>query len=196
MKEIINPDFGLFSLSANKLNFQPNRNSAMVPNHLRYFKKIGILVGKAMKENWLLEVSLTKSFLKHILGSTLYVEDLEDIDPEAAKSLMWFLNNDVGYDDDLGLAFTYESEVLGVKQTIELVPGGSAIPITEENKKKYVKMVANIIMTEEIRDQAKAFMSGLEAVIPYSTLSLFSYKEISLYLSGMPTIDSTPSITQ
>jgi E3 ubiquitin-protein ligase HUWE1 len=76
MKEIINPDLGLFSLSANKFTFQPNRNSEIIPNHLRYFKKIGMLVGKAMKENWLLEINLTKSFLKHILGSTLYVEDL------------------------------------------------------------------------------------------------------------------------
>lgn len=49
MKEIINPDLGLFSLSANKLTFQPNKNSYIIPNHLRYFRKIGILVGKAMK---------------------------------------------------------------------------------------------------------------------------------------------------
>ena len=33
-------------------------------------------------------------------------------------------------------------------------------------------------------------MGGLESVIPYSTLKLFSYKEISLYLAGMPQIDS------
>lgn len=50
-------------------------------------------------------------------------------------------------------------------------------------------MLANLKMTENIREQSKSFMSGLEMVIPYSTLSLFSYKEISLYLSGMPTID-------
>lgn len=37
-------------------------------------------------------------------------------------------------------------------------------------------MVASIKMIEEIREQTKAFMSGLESVIPYSTLSLFTYK--------------------
>jgi hypothetical protein len=42
-----------------------------------------------------------------------------------------------------------------------LIPGGSIIPVTEENKKKYVKLVANFKMTEEIRDQTKAFMNGL-----------------------------------
>ena len=33
-------------------------------------------------------------------------------------------------------------------------------------------------------------MKGLEMIIPYSTLKLFSYKEISLYFSGMPSVDS------
>lgn len=31
-------------------------------------------------------------------------------------------------------------------------------------------------MTENIREQSKAFMRGLEAVIPYQTLNLYSYK--------------------
>jgi hypothetical protein len=50
-------------------------------------------------------------------------------------------------------------------------------------------MLASKRMTDEIKEQSKAFMEGLQIAIPYSTLRLFSYKEISLYLSGMPTID-------
>lgn len=69
--------------------------------------------------------------MKHVLGSTLYVEDLEDIDPETAKSLKWILENDIGYNDDLGLNFTYEFDSLGKKQVIELIPDGKNIPITE-----------------------------------------------------------------
>ena len=49
MKGIINPDLGLFELSANKLTFQPNRNSFIVPSHLMYFRKLGMVVGKALK---------------------------------------------------------------------------------------------------------------------------------------------------
>ena len=53
-------------------------------------------------------MNLAKSFLKHLLGTTLYIEDLEDIDPQTAKSLKWMLDNDIGYGDMLGLNFTYE----------------------------------------------------------------------------------------
>jgi len=37
-------------------------------------------VAKALIENWYFEVSFAKSFLKHILGLPIYVEDIEDID--------------------------------------------------------------------------------------------------------------------
>lgn len=62
-----------------------------MPNHLEIFHRLGVFIGKALKEGWLLEVNFTKSFLKHILGATLYVEDLDDIDPYTAKGLMWIL---------------------------------------------------------------------------------------------------------
>lgn len=68
MKDLVDPERGLFELSVNRLTFQPNRYSSIIPNHLAYFKKLGIVVGKALRENWLLEISLAKSFLKHILG--------------------------------------------------------------------------------------------------------------------------------
>jgi hypothetical protein len=63
-----------------------------------------------MKENWLLEINFTKSFLKHMLGALLYVEDLEDIEPDTAKGLLWILKNYV--DEDLCLNFTYEEQIL------------------------------------------------------------------------------------
>lgn len=150
VKELLNPNLGLFELSANGLAFQPSPMSYLVPNHLFHFYKFGILVGKALKENWLLEINFTKSFLKHILGYTLYVEDLEDIDPATTKSLLWILANDVG-DGDLGIDFTHSYEMLGKKHTIELVENGKDVLVTEENKKDYVKKLAVYKMTEPIR---------------------------------------------
>jgi len=106
IKQITNPNLGLFQLSANELCLQPSKLSYLVPNHLDIFYRIGIFIGKALKEGWLMEINFTKSFLKHILGATLYVEDLEDIEPYTAKGLLWILENEVG--DELGFSFTYE----------------------------------------------------------------------------------------
>jgi hypothetical protein len=45
-----------------------------------------------------------------MLGALLYVEDLEDIEPDTAKGLLWILKNYV--DEDLCLNFTYEEQIL------------------------------------------------------------------------------------
>ena len=61
--------------------------------------------------------------------------------------------------------------------------------MNDDNKKEYVKLLANYKMTEQIRPQSKAFMNGLEKVVPFDTLKLFTYKELGIILAGMPTVD-------
>lgn len=75
----------------------------MVPDYLTHFRFLGRLIGKALINNWTLEVSFAKSFLKHILDKPLYIGDMEDIDEELSKQLEWLLKNDI--DEDLGITF-------------------------------------------------------------------------------------------
>lgn len=56
------------------------------------------------------------------------------------------LQNDIG-NEDLGLNFTHEKTFLGEKKTIELVSGGSEMIVKERNKKEYIKLLANHLMT-------------------------------------------------
>ena len=45
------------------------------------FKRILLIeLAKSLIENWYFEVSFAKSFLKHILGKPLVIDDLEDLD--------------------------------------------------------------------------------------------------------------------
>ncbi len=41
--------------------------------------------------------------------------------------------------------------MLGKKKTIQLIQNGKDIQVTEDNKKDYVKKLANYKMTEQIR---------------------------------------------
>ena len=80
--EVFHPNFGLFMLASNKVSVQPSPLAFLVPNYLNHFRYLGRLVGKALIggtddfEHWNFEVSFTKSFLKHILGKNLFVDDL------------------------------------------------------------------------------------------------------------------------
>ncbi len=73
----------------------------MVPNDEKYFLYLGKIVGKALLENWNLDVNFSKCFLKHILRKNLNFKDLEDIDPELSRNLMWILENNIQGGDDL-----------------------------------------------------------------------------------------------
>ena len=61
----------------------------------------------------------------------MYINDLEDLDPELAKNLFWCLENDV---IDEGLTFSVYQNNLVTMTTRDLVPGGRDILVTEENK--------------------------------------------------------------
>lgn len=52
---------------------------------------LGRFIGKSLLENWNIEVTFSKIFLKHILGKNLILSDLEEIDQEITKSILWIL---------------------------------------------------------------------------------------------------------
>ncbi|KRX10841.1 HECT-domain-containing protein [Pseudocohnilembus persalinus] len=186
LKEAFDPKYGLFKVSANKITVQPSPLSKIIPNYQMIFRILGRLIGKILHDGMEVEVSLTKSFLKHILKKDLYISDLEDIDPEQYNNLNWMLQNSV---DGLDMNFTTYVDELGVIKTIELVENGSEIEVTEENKKEYVKAVAHYIMTDSIKEQTEAFIKGLYDIIPFEALQQLSESQLGLQLAGLQEID-------
>jgi hypothetical protein len=51
-----------------------------------------------------------------MLGALLYVEDLQDMDPDTANGLLWILKNYV--DEDLCLDFTYQEQMFSMKKVV------------------------------------------------------------------------------
>ena len=183
--EILNPEYCLFTQSADGCTFQPCSNSSINPDHLSYFKFAGRILGLALYHRQLVNVSFTLSFYKHLLGTKVTYKDVASIDPEYAKNLQWILDNDV---TDLGLelSFLVETDVFGAMEMIELKPNGANIPVTEENKEEYVQLVTELRMTRAIRPQINAFMEGFSHFIPRSLIQIFTESELDLLISGLP----------
>ncbi|EGR34353.1 E3 ubiquitin-protein ligase, HECT-domain, putative [Ichthyophthirius multifiliis] len=185
-KEVFNPDYGLFQLSANKRSIQPSHLSHIVPDHLTHFVFLGRLVGKSLVDKWHFDVNFCKSFLKHMLKKNVYIKDLEDIDPELSRNLSWMLENEI---DDLMYDFSYTENLFGIQKTFELVKNGLNVPVNETNKKQFVKLFCEAKMIANIEKQAKAFIKGLESIIPREALEFINEQELGLHLTGMPTVD-------
>ncbi|KAM5326422.1 E3 ubiquitin-protein ligase HACE1 isoform 3-T3 [Glossophaga mutica] len=186
--EIVNPDYALFTQSADGTTFQPNSNSYVNPDHLNYFRFAGQILGLALNHRQLVSIYFTRSFYKHILGIPVNYQDVASIDPEYAKNLQWILDNDIS---DLGLELTFsvETDVFGAMEEVPLKPGGESILVTQNNKAEYVQLVTELRMTRAIQPQINAFLQGFHMFIPPSLIQLFDEFELELLLSGMPEID-------
>ncbi|XP_063773112.1 E3 ubiquitin-protein ligase HACE1 isoform X1 [Pseudophryne corroboree] len=186
--EMINPDYALFTQSADGTTFQPNSNSSVNPDHLNYFRFAGEILGLALYHKQLVNIYFTRSFYKHILGIPVNYQDVASIDPEYAKNLQWILDNDIS---DLGLELTFsvETDVFGAMEEVPLKPGGASILVTQENKAEYVQLVTELRMTRAIQPQINGFLQGFHMFIPPSLIQLFDEFELELLLSGMPEID-------
>ena len=53
----------------------------------------------------------------------------------------------------------------GVTESIDLIPNGSNIAVTRENRLQYIYLVAHYRLTKQIKRQSTAFFEGLSEII-------------------------------
>lgn len=186
--EIFNPSYGLFEYSTHdNYTLQINPASGINPDHLSYFKFIGRCLGLAIFHRRFLDAYFVPSFYKMILGKHMTLSDLEAVDADLHRSLVWMLDNDIT--DVLDETFTTTEERFGELVTIELKPGGEEVPVTEGNKKEYVDAVVAYRISRRVKEQFDAFMEGLLELIPRDLINVFDERELELLIGGMSEID-------
>mmetsp|Transcript_38990 Transcript_38990/g.59285 ORF Transcript_38990/g.59285 Transcript_38990/m.59285 type:complete len:222 (+) Transcript_38990:3993-4658(+) len=161
----------------------PNPKSYVQTDHIRYFKFIGRVIGKALFEGCLLECYFIRSVYKMIIGQKLSFKDLEDFDNNLYQGLEWCLTNDV---DDLYESFSTQFDYFGRTEVAELIPGGEEIDVTNENKHHYVERKSFFHLYKSIQKQMNAFLEGFYEIVPKDLISIFTYQELELLISGMP----------
>ncbi|RLN68836.1 hypothetical protein BBJ28_00002716 [Nothophytophthora sp. Chile5] len=189
--DLFSAERGLFTTThAENASYWINSESAKsVPegeDHLQYFTFTGRLLGKAILDGLVLEVSLALPLLKHLLGVPITFSDLEFLDEELHKHLSWVRDNDNV--DALCVTFSIQTPS---GDMVELKPGGSAIDVTDENKMEYLGLVLRYRMLGGVAEQLTALLKGLYEVIPKSLLTIFDYQELDFFLCGLPTLNVT-----
>jgi hypothetical protein len=195
-REIFNPNYALFRTAGGKAStFHPNPMSTVNPDHLSFFQFCGRIVGKAIFDDQRLDAYFTRSFYKHMLNSPVTWMDFEVEDPEYYRQLQWILSTDLsssseGLSVSENLSFSVDVDEFGHIRSEELIPGGFAVPVTQENKKDFVRLVCEFKMTTSITPQVNSFMKGFHELIPADLIgSLFDDKELELLISGLPAIN-------
>ncbi|KAJ2912438.1 hypothetical protein MD484_g7973, partial [Candolleomyces efflorescens] len=183
-KEVFDTDRGLW-LANRKNELYPNPHMYATESHsLNWYRFIGRILGKAMYEGILVDVAFASFFLAKWLGKQSFLDDLSSLDPDLYKGLI-FLKHYKGNPEDLSLNFTIAVEELGVTKNVELVPGGSDISVTKENRLKYITLVSHYRLSRQIRRQSEAFFEGLKEMIDARWLRMFNQQEVQILIGGV-----------
>ncbi|GAA5814056.1 hypothetical protein MFLAVUS_007546 [Mucor flavus] len=186
--EMFNPFYCLFEYSAHdNYTLQINPHSGINPEHLNYFRFIGRVVGLSIFHRRFLDAFFIVSFYKMILNKKILVADMESVDADFYRSLMWILNNDIT--DVLELTFSTDDDRFGEVVTVDLIPNGENIDVTEENKKEYVNLVTEWRIHKRVEEQFKAFKEGFNQLIPQDLVNVFDERELELLIGGIAEID-------
>lgn len=187
-RQMFNPDYALFTpVASDETTFHPNRTSFINPEHLSFFKFIGMIIGKAIYDSNFLDCHFSRAVYKRLLGRPVSLKDMETLDNDYFKSLMWMLENDIT--DVITEDFSVETDDYGEHKVIDLIENGHNIPVTEENKQEYVKLVVEYRLQTSVAEQMNNFLAGFHDMIPKDLVLIFDEQELELLISGLPDID-------
>lgn len=65
-------------------------------------------------------------------------------------------------------------------KTVELVPNGSKIRVTNATKHRYLDALAQFRLATSVHDEVEAFLKGLNELIPDNLLSIFDENELEV----------------
>eukprot|EP00980_Cylindrotheca_fusiformis_P004137 scaffold902_cov147-Cylindrotheca_fusiformis.AAC.2 len=163
-------------------------NSDCVWNYDGYYL-VGVLVGLAVYNSVLLDVHFPQAVYRKLLRMPLGLEDM--VDGNIRSGLQKLLDYEY---DDIEDVFCLTFEVnwldLGVARRHELKPGGTGIPVTQDNKEEYVMLYTKWLLVDSVKSQYDEFERGFMRVMEDSSLEMILQPdELELLVVGTPELD-------
>jgi ubiquitin-protein ligase E3 C len=181
-KQAFDPERGFWKATAKNELF-PNPDSASVsPYHLQHFEFQGRMLGKALYEGILIELNLAGFFLNLMQGHLNHLHDLQSLDPELYKNILQLKRIDDP--SSLGLFFSIAKTRAGATEEVDLIPGGSDVPVNKDNYVYYIRRLSSYRLNEEFSAQAAAFFKGFTALVPRHWIRMFKAPELQLLIAG------------
>ncbi|GME82281.1 unnamed protein product [Ambrosiozyma monospora] len=175
--------------------------------YLQLMKFLGMIIGKCLYDNVLIDVSFAPFFLslwatQHSKSQSSFLglrssdtqqyrnsfDDLKGFDKELYNNLVKLISLSEEELESLDLTFTTTEpvEVNGEQKmiTLPLIPNGDNVKVKQQNKLQYIYSIAKFKLNQRITVQSNYFMEGLFKVIKPHWLSLFNPYEIQTLISG------------
>lgn len=186
VRQLFNADYGMFTYKEDSHTYWFNMTS---PACDLEFQLVGILLGLAIYNGVILDIRFPKFLYKKLKGLRADFSDLEEAAPNLAKQLQYLLQYEGDIESTFSLYFVTEYEYYGKMKEYDLIPNGSCVPVTSENREQYVELYTNFLLEESIASQFNAFSAGFHQVCGGPALALFRPEELELLVCGQPCLD-------
>eukprot|EP00759_Apiculatamorpha_spiralis_P056124 PhF_6_TR7963/c0_g1_i1/m.12083/K10590/TRIP12; E3 ubiquitin-protein ligase TRIP12 len=189
--EFQRPELGLWVQESDEIFpslMPPTMTQAEIEKRLDMYTFFGRFLARALREGRMIDMRFHSLFFELLLNVPMDVTDdyasqrLLELDEGLEQSLRALLKeSEVSASNvvDMSIEFT-----LPGAPSIELIPGGVTVPVTGENVHEFIHLVRKYRLSDGIRPQMKAILSGIDEVFPVSVLRLFSAVELGQLLTG------------
>jgi len=185
-KELLDPQFGMFTYNESHLHTWFNPNSFESDSQ---FRLIGAILGMAIYNGVILDVKFPMVVYRKLLGCEVSLEDLHSYDPDLYLGFKKLLEFDGDVESTFCRMFVYEYEWLGEEIAVELKEGGKEIAVTEENREEFVELYVKHLLDTSIQQQFAGFSEGFQQVCGGAALQLFRPEELELLICGSGDLD-------
>ena len=103
---------------------------------------------------------LTPGSGERLRGVLMCVQDLKRAMPELGRGLQALLDFEGDVEATFVQDFDVEYDYFGEMRTVELKPGGSGIPVTDDNRGEFVRLMTDYYLNRAVEEQFGAFASG------------------------------------
>lgn len=181
-KELFSPSVGMVhNVDSNFLWF--SLTSRDISESLYLF---GAVLGLAIYNSTILDLNFPMALYKLLAGHHVGLADYQEVFPEAAHNLFKLRDYTASQLEQLDLTFEvlYKDGITDEIRHQELVPGGSRLVVSVDNRERYIDKYAQFFLGDGMRLQLAHFQKGFSSVIAGNALLLFSPDEIQLLLCG------------
>ncbi|KAJ8000716.1 hypothetical protein DPEC_G00183240 [Dallia pectoralis] len=145
------------------------------------FYFLGMLCGKALYNQCVLNLCFPLALFKKLLRLTPTLDDLKELFPTEASALQYVLDQDEDVVETLDLVFMDGGQ--------ELMENGETVPVTTGNRKKYVDMYVDMKLNKSVQNQFAEFEAGFHDGCPIHTWRIFLPEELMTLLQGEENYD-------
>jgi len=176
--------YGLFKANTQG-RLYPNPYSGVITStDLSQFEFLGRMLGKALFDGVLVDLPFANFFLNKLLGGHNSFEDLNSLDPDLFKNLLYLKECEPAEVRNLDINFTVVENEFGEGKELELIPNGRNIPVDASNRIEYLHRVANYKLNTQIQKQCGAFLRGFSDVMRIEQIRIFDEVELQRLISG------------